>query len=221
MARALIDGRYTTPEHPGSAAAGLLPRSHRRGSAVVDSMALLTAGYWRWDQPPLTQMGWFLSQGALAWTFRCAISPVLLPYHLSRPVGLLRLADPDAEMIFTAWRGRGQSGPLIIGGFAFVAFVGAYVQALFGPDIACFVAGCGSGGCWVTWFHLPAFLHSFIAGGPSSNRPMATAAFTAPRYRGRITQPVVGIVSQPWPCSSPTTVLWPMGLAGRSTGYRH
>src|SRR3546814_9863671 len=80
-------------------------------------------------------------------------------------------------------------GPLIMV-VAFIGFVGAYVQALFGPEMV-FVAGV-MGAVLVTWFtFLPSFIF-ILAGGPFVESTHGNLKFTAPLTA--ITAAVVGVI---------------------------
>ena len=105
--------------------------------------------------------------------------------------------------------GEANPGPLIMV-VAFVAFVGAYVQALFGPDLL-FVAGAVAAAL-VTWFtFLPSFIF-ILAGGPLVESTHGNLRFTAPLTA--ITSAVVGVILN-LAVFFAYHVLWPEGLVGR------
>jgi len=104
--------------------------------------------------------------------------------------------------------GETTPGPLIMV-VAFVGFVGAYVQAAFGPENA-FVAGALAAAL-VTWFtFLPSFLF-ILAGGPLVESTHDDLKFTAPLVA--ITAAVVGVVVN-LAVFFAYHVLWPEGLKG-------
>jgi chromate transporter len=92
---------------------------------------------------------------------------------------------------------------------AFVGFVGAYVQQVFGPDMA-FLAGAVAASL-VTWFtFLPSFLF-ILAGGPLVESTHGDLSFTAPLTA--ITAAVVGVILN-LALFFGYHVLWPAGFAG-------
>jgi chromate transporter len=104
--------------------------------------------------------------------------------------------------------GEANPGPLIMV-VAFIGFVGAYVQALFGPDLL-FVAGAVAAAL-VTWFtFLPSFVF-ILAGGPLVESTHGNLRFTAPLTG--ITAAVVGVILN-LAVFFAYHVLWPRGLAG-------
>jgi len=85
--------------------------------------------------------------------------------------------------------GETTPGPLIMV-VAFVGFVGAYAQALLGPD-SLFLAGALAA-TLVTWFtFLPSFIF-ILAGGPFVESTQNDLKFTAPLTA--ITAAVVGVI---------------------------
>jgi chromate transporter len=93
---------------------------------------------------------------------------------------------------------------------AFVGFIGAYVQQVFGPDQA-FVAGAIAA-TLVTWFtFLPSFLF-ILAGGPLVESTHNELKFTAPLTA--ITAAVVGVIFN-LACFFAYHVLWPKGFEGQ------
>ena len=166
-------------------------------------MALLVTLY-GWDHT-LTQMGWFFTKAALL-TFGGAYA--VLPYVYQGAVGHYGWLTPT-QMIDGLALGETTPGPLIMV-VAFVAFVGAYVKAVFGPD-SLFLAGAVAA-TLVTWFtFLPSFLF-ILAGGPLVESTHGDLKFTAPLTA--ITAAVVGVILNlavffAW------HVFWPQGFQGR------
>jgi chromate transporter len=136
-------------------------------------------------QHTFTQMAWFFTKAALL-TFGGAYA--VLPYVYQGAV--------DAQGWLTATQmidglalGETTPGPLIMV-VAFVAFVGAYANAVLGPD-ALFLAGAAAA-CIVTWFtFLPSFIFIF-AGAPAIESSRGELHLTAPLTG--ITAAVVGVI---------------------------
>jgi chromate transporter len=165
-------------------------------------MAVLTALF-GWDGS-LTQMGWFFTKAALL-TFGGAYA--VLPYVYQGAVGHYGWLTPT-QMIDGLALGETTPGPLIMV-VAFVGFVGAYVQPVFGGDSA-FVSGALAA-CLVTWFtFLPSFLF-ILAGGPLVESTHGELKFTAPLTA--ITAAVVGVILN-LALFFGYHVLWPQGFAG-------
>ena len=166
-------------------------------------MALLCALF-GWDGT-LTQMGWFFTKAALL-TFGGAYA--VLPYVYQGAVEHYGWLTP-AQMIDGLALGETTPGPLIMV-VAFVGFIGAYVQPLFGPGSA-FLGGALAA-LLVTWFtFLPSFLF-ILGGGPLVESTHNALKFTAPLTA--ITAAVVGVILNlalffAW------HVLWPQGWDGR------
>ncbi len=199
---ALIDDDTPTPEHAVFSWAGL--RRVLLAGAVLwlVPMALLMMVF-GW-QHTLTQMSWFFTKAALL-TFGGAYA--VLPYIYQGAVGYYDWLTP-AQMIDGLALGEANPGPLIMV-VAFVGFVGAYVQALFGPELV-FVAGA-AGAVLVTWFtFLPSFIF-ILAGGPFVESTHGNLKFTAPLTA--ITAAVVGVILN-LAVFFAYHVLWPTGLAG-------
>jgi chromate transporter len=180
---ALIDDHTPTPEH-ARFSWGRLWRVVAVGAVLwVVPMALLT-GWLGWDHT-LTQMGWFFTKAALL-TFGGAYA--VLPYVYQGGVSHYGWLTPT-QMIDGLALGETTPGPLIMV-VAFVAFVGGYVKAVFGPD-ALFLAGA-TAAVLVTWFtFLPSFLF-ILAGGPLVESTHGQLSFTAPLTA--ITAAVVGVI---------------------------
>lgn len=102
--------------------------------------------------------------------------------------------------------GETTPGPLIMV-VAFVAFVGAYLQPMFGGDSG-FVSGAVAAAL-VTWFtFLPSFLF-ILAGGPLVESTHGELTFTAPLTA--ITAAVVGVILN-LALFFAYHVLWPQGF---------
>ena len=199
---ALIDDTTPTPEH-----------ARFRGSRLV---ALLAVGAALWLVPmgvltllfgwqgTFTQMGWFFTKAALL-TFGGAYA--VLPYVYQGAVSHYGWLTPT-QMIDGLALGETTPGPLIMV-VAFVGFVGAYVQQVFGADQA-FIAGALAAAL-VTWFtFLPSFLF-ILAGGPLVESTHNQLRFTAPLTA--ITAAVVGVIFN-LALFFGYHVLWPQGFAG-------
>ncbi len=199
---ALIDDDTPTPKHAVFRWTGLVRVALVGAVLWLVPMALLTMAF-GW-QHTLTQMGWFFTKAALL-TFGGAYA--VLPYIYQGAVGYYDWLTP-AQMIDGLALGEANPGPLIMV-VAFVGFVGAYVQALFGPDLV-FVAGA-IGAVLVTWFtFLPSFIF-ILAGGPFVESTHGNLKFTAPLTA--ITAAVVGVILN-LAVFFAYHVLWPTGLAG-------
>ena len=165
-------------------------------------MGLLTALY-GWDGT-LTQMAWFFTKAALL-TFGGAYA--VLPYVYQGAIGHYGWLTPT-QMIDGLALGETTPGPLIMV-VAFVAFVGAYLQPVFGGDSG-FVSGAVAAAL-VTWFtFLPSFLF-ILAGGPLVESTHGELKFTAPLTA--ITAAVVGVILN-LALFFAYHVLWPQGFAG-------
>ena len=197
---ALIDDNTPTPEH------ARFSRIHLAKVVVVGAllwlvpMGLLTVSL-GWTNT-FTQMGWFFTKAALL-TFGGAYA--VLPYVYQGAVGHYGWLTPT-QMIDGLALGETTPGPLIMV-VAFVGFVGAYVQATFGPENA-FIAGALAAAL-VTWFtFLPSFLF-ILAGGPLVESTHDDLKFTAPLVA--ITAAVVGVVVN-LAVFFAYHVMWPEGL---------
>ncbi len=165
-------------------------------------MCLLTLAF-GW-QGTLTQMGWFFTKAALL-TFGGAYA--VLPYVYQGAIDHYGWLTPR-QMIDGLALGETTPGPLIMV-VAFVAFVGAYGQPVFGGDSA-FASGALAAGL-VTWFtFLPSFLF-ILAGGPLVESTHGQLKFTAPLTG--ITAAVVGVILN-LALFFGYHVLWPQGFAG-------
>jgi chromate transporter len=137
-----------------------------------------------WDHT-FTQMSWFFTKAALL-TFGGAYA--VLPYVFHAAVEQFGWVTVTQMMDGLAL-GETTPGPLIMV-VAFVGFVGAYAQALLGPD-SLFLAGALAA-TLVTWFtFLPSFVF-ILAGGPFVESTHNDLKFTAPLTA--ITAAVVGVI---------------------------
>ncbi|WP_137820629.1 chromate efflux transporter [Pseudomonas sp. 2FG] len=200
---ALIDDDTPTPEHARFRWPRLALLLVIGAALWILPMGLLTAAF-GWDGT-LTQMGWFFTKAALL-TFGGAYA--VLPYVYQGAVGHYGWLTPT-QMIDGLALGETTPGPLIMV-VAFVGFVGAYVQQLFGADQA-FLAGAVAASL-VTWFtFLPSFLF-ILAGGPLVESTHNELKFTAPLTA--ITAAVVGVILN-LALFFGYHVLWPQGFSGR------
>ncbi|MGH6609845.1 MAG: chromate efflux transporter [Burkholderiaceae bacterium] len=199
---ALIDDHTPTPAHAVF--------SRQRLAAIVlvgvalwlAPMTLLITGL-SWSHT-LTQMSWFFTKAALL-TFGGAYA--VLPYVYQGAVEHYAWLTPT-QMIDGLALGETTPGPLIMV-VAFVGFVGAYQQALFGSDNL-FIAGAVAA-TLITWFtFLPSFLFILI-GGPLVESTHGDLKFTAPLTA--ITAAVVGAIVN-LTVFFAYHVLWPAGFSG-------
>jgi chromate transporter len=200
---ALIDDDTPPPEHARFSSFKLLRLLLAGAVLWALPMGILTALF-GWEGT-LTQMGWFFTKAALL-TFGGAYA--VLPYVYQGAVGHYGWLTPT-QMIDGLALGETTPGPLIMV-VAFVGFIGAYVNQLFGPDQV-FLAGALAA-TLVTWFtFLPSFLF-ILAGGPlvesTHNELRLTAPLTA------ITAAVVGVILN-LACFFGYHVLWPKGFGGQ------
>lgn len=199
---ALIDDHTPPPPHARFRWPRLIALLLAGAVLWVLPMAVLTALY-GWDGT-LTQMGWFFTKAALL-TFGGAYA--VLPYVYQGAVGHYGWLTPT-QMIDGLALGETTPGPLIMV-VAFVGFVGAYVQQVFGPDQAPLAGTLAA--CLVTWFtFLPSFLF-ILAGGPLVESTHNQLKFTAPLTA--ITAAVVGVILN-LALFFGYHVLWPQGFSG-------
>jgi len=159
--------------------------------------------HYGWDHT-LTQMGWFFTKAALV-TFGGAYA--VLPYVYQGAIDGYAWLSPT-QMIDGLALGETTPGPLIMV-VAFVAFLGGYINQLFGPEHL-LLAGAVAASL-VTWFtFLPSFLFIF-AGGPFIETTHGNLKFTAPLTA--ITAAVVGVIIN-LALFFGYHVLWPDGFAG-------
>jgi chromate transporter len=199
---ALIDDDTPTPEHARFRWSRLVLLALAGALLWLLPMGILTATF-GWEGT-LTQMGWFFTKAALL-TFGGAYA--VLPYVVQGAVGHYGWLTPT-QMIDGLALGETTPGPLIMV-VAFVGFVGAYVQPMFGADQA-FLAGALAA-TLVTWFtFLPSFLF-ILAGGPLVESTHNELKFTAPLTG--ITAAVVGVILN-LALFFGYHVLWPRGFSG-------
>ncbi|WP_420827010.1 chromate efflux transporter [Aquipseudomonas campi] len=199
---ALIDDDTPAPAHARFRWSRLLALLLLGAALWLLPMGLLFALY-GWDGT-LTQMAWFFTKAALL-TFGGAYA--VLPYVYQGAVSHYGWLSPT-QMIDGLALGETTPGPLIMV-VAFVAFVGAYLQPVFGGDSA-FVSGAVAASL-VTWFtFLPSFLFILI-GGPLVESTHNELKFTAPLTA--ITAAVVGVILN-LALFFAYHVLWPQGFAG-------
>ncbi len=198
---ALIDDHTPSPAHAQFRWRRLIHIGVVGGVLWAVPMAGLTWAY-GWGHT-LTQMGWFFTKAALL-TFGGAYA--VLPYVYQGAVAHFEWLTP-IQMMDGLALGETTPGPLIMV-VAFVGFVGAYAQAVLGPD-ALFWAGAMAA-CLVTWFtFLPSFLF-ILAGGPWVESTHKSIQFTAPLTA--ITAAVVGVILN-LALFFAHHVLWPTGFS--------
>ena len=165
-------------------------------------MAILLARF-GWDST-FTQMAWFFTKAALL-TFGGAYA--VLPYIYQGAVEQYHWLT-SVQMIDALALGETTPGPLIML-VAFVGFVGAYTQAVLGPD-ALVLSGMIAA-LLVTWFtFLPSFIF-ILVGGPLVESTHDMLKFTAPLTA--ITAAVVGVIVN-LTLFFAYHVLWPQGFSG-------
>jgi chromate transporter len=155
-------------------------------------------------QHQLTQMSWFFTKAALL-TFGGAYA--VLPYVYQGAVDKFGWLTPGQMMDGLAL-GETTPGPLIMV-VVFVAFVGAYVEASFGPDLM-LLAGI-TAALLVSWFtFLPSFIF-ILAGGPLVESTQGKLQLTAPLTA--ISAAVVGVIVN-LALFFAYHVVWPTGFIG-------
>jgi len=200
--RAIIDDHTPTPPHARYSGKRLARQFALGISLWVLAISLLIALFG--GDSLLTQMAGFFTKAALL-TFGGAYA--VLPYVFQNAVGEYGWVT-TTQMIDGLALGETTPGPLIMV-VAFVGFVGAWAQPLFGADSA--LASGIAGACVATLFtFLPSFLFIF-AGAPFIETTHGRLGFTAPLTA--ITAAVVGVIFNlavffAW------HVFWPGGFAG-------
>jgi chromate transporter len=169
------------------------------GGAV---MAMLIVHY-GW-QGTLTQMGWFFTKAALV-TFGGAYA--VLPYVYQGGVEQYAWLT-GTQMIDGLALGETTPGPLIMI-VAFVGFVGAWSNAIFGSE-SLLLAGAAGASVATLFTFLPSFLFILI-GGPAVEATRGDLKFTAPLTG--ITAAVVGVILN-LAVFFAYHVLWPQGFEG-------
>ncbi|HMW50182.1 MAG TPA: chromate transporter, partial [Cellvibrionaceae bacterium] len=199
---ALIDDHTPSPYHARFGWAHLAKISSVGAILWAVPMGILIATQ-GWEGT-LTQMAWFFTKAALL-TFGGAYA--VLPYVYQGAVGTYAWLTPT-QMIDGLALGETTPGPLIMV-VAFVAFVGGYVKAVFGPDNL-FMSGAVAA-VLVTWFtFLPSFIF-ILAGGPLVESTHGEMKFTGPLTA--ITAAVVGVILN-LALFFGYHVLWPNGFSG-------
>ncbi|HUE93724.1 chromate efflux transporter [Pseudomonas sp.] len=199
---ALIDDDTPPPAHARFSTLHLAKIAAIGATLWLLPMGLLLWLY-GWDGT-LTQMAWFFTKAALL-TFGGAYA--VLPYVYQGAIDHYGWLTPT-QMIDGLALGETTPGPLIMV-VAFVAFVGAYVQQVFGPEQV-FLGGAVAA-TLVTWFtFLPSFLF-ILAGGPLVESTHGELKFTAPLTG--ITAAVVGVILN-LALFFGYHVLWPEGFSG-------
>ncbi|MBT9493589.1 MAG: chromate efflux transporter [Paucibacter sp.] len=200
---ALIDDDTPTPPHARFSRGGML-RVLALGTALwLAAMVwlVLTHGL----DGLLTQMGWFFTKAALL-TFGGAYA--VLPYVFQGAVEQHQWLSA-AQMMDGLALGETTPGPLIMV-VAFVGFVGAWLQPVFGPE-SMFASGA-TAAIVVTFFtFLPSFVF-ILAGGPLVEATHGRLGFTAPL--SAITAAVVGVIVN-LALFFAYHLLWPQGFGGR------
>ncbi|MBV7540455.1 chromate efflux transporter [Acidovorax sp. sic0104] len=199
---ALIDDDTPTPGHARFSRSHLAKVLGAGLALWLGAMAGLVATQ-GW-QGTLTQMAWFFTKAALL-TFGGAYA--VLPYVVQGAVEQYQwLSGP--QMIDGLALGETTPGPLIMV-VAFVGFVGAWLQQVWGPDAL--FAGAAAGAVVVTFVtFLPSFIF-ILAGGPLVEATHGKLGFTAPL--SAITAAVVGVILN-LALFFAYHLLWPKGLSG-------
>jgi chromate transporter len=180
---AIIDDTTPTPAHALFSWARLV-RVLAIGLSLWAAAMLALVMAFGWNAT-LTQMGWFFTKAALL-TFGGAYA--VLPYVYQAAVEDYQWLTA-LQMIDGLALGETTPGPLIMV-VAFVGFVGAWTQQVFGPD-APFLSGAVAA-CVVTYFtFLPSFVF-ILLGGPLVEATHGELKFTAPLTA--ITAAVVGVI---------------------------
>ncbi len=199
---AVIDDHTPRPDHAHFRWPRLMLLLVIGGLLWLLPMSLLI-GLYGWDGT-LTQMAWFFTKAALL-TFGGAYA--VLPYVYQGAVDHYGWLTPG-QMIDGLALGETTPGPLIMV-VAFVAFIGGYVQQVFGAE-QLFLAGALAA-TLVTWFtFLPSFLF-ILVGGPLVESTRDELKFTAPMTG--ITAAVVGVILN-LAAFFAYHVLWPEGFGG-------
>ncbi|MDZ4297619.1 MAG: chromate efflux transporter [Moraxellaceae bacterium] len=167
---------------------------------ILPMLALVA--FYGWEHT-YSQMAWFFTKAALL-TFGGAYA--VLPYVYEGAVNYYSWLTP-VQMIDGLALGEATPGPLIMV-VAFVAFIGGYINEVFGPE-QLFLAGAVAA-IIVTWFtFLPSFLF-ILGGGPLVESTHGNLKFTAPLTG--ITAAVVGVILN-LGLYFIYHVIWPAGFA--------
>jgi chromate transporter len=177
---AIIDDSTPTPQHARY-------RTSRLVVVIAASLAIWAIAFLAvrgWERT-LGDMAGFFTQAALL-TFGGAYA--VLPYVYQAAVEQQQwLTGP--QMIDGLALGETTPGPLIMV-VAFVGFVGAWTQQVFGSD-ASFIAGVAGAAVATFFTFLPSFVFIFV-GGPLVESTHGDLRFTAPL--SGITAAVVGVI---------------------------
>ena len=199
---ALIDDDTPTPAH-----------AHFKWSRLL---AVVLAGALLWALPmaalvlsggwghAYTQMAWFFTKAALL-TFGGAYA--VLPYVYQGAVDQHQWLS-GLQMIDGLALGETTPGPLIMV-VAFVGFVGAWLQPVFGADTM-MLSGAVAASVVTFFTFLPSFVF-ILAGGPLVEATHGKLGFTAPL--SAITAAVVGVILN-LALFFAYHVLWPSGFGG-------
>lgn len=228
----LAGGRVAAARHEGASPAGCAEAVQDNEAAPAPTAAwriallgalcwLLPMGLLLWlagGEHTLTRMAWFFSKAALV-TFGGAYA--VLPYVCQAAVSDFGWLSATQMMDGLAL-GETTPGPLIMV-LAFVGFVGAYGEALFGPDQR-FLAGALAA-VLVSWnTFLPSFLF-ILLGAPLVERSRHLPRLAAPL--AGVTAAVVGVmlslaawfVSHAlWPLPNGATESAVLGVSGTPSG---
>ncbi|MDC8772645.1 chromate efflux transporter [Roseateles albus] len=199
---ALIDDDTPTPAHARFTRSRLI-RVLAIGAGLwlaAMGLLLLTQGF----ESLLTQMGWFFTKAALM-TFGGAYA--VLPYVYQGAVEQHQWLSA-AQMMDGLALGETTPGPLIMV-VAFVGFVGAWLQPVFGSD-SLFLSGAVAATVVTYFTFLPSFVF-ILAGGPLVEATHGKLGFTAPL--SAITAAVVGVIVN-LALFFAYHVLWPTGFGG-------
>ncbi len=199
---ALVDDDTPTPEHARIERARLAKVLGIGLLLWLTALGLLVAfGGW---QGLLAQLGWFFTKAALL-TFGGAYA--VLPYVYQGAVEQHQwLSAP--QMIDGLALGETTPGPLIMV-VAFVGFVAAWSQPVWGPDSALW-SGAAAALVVTLFTFLPSFVF-ILAGGPLVEATHGRLGFTAPLTG--VTAAVVGVILN-LALFFASHVLWPQGLVG-------
>lgn len=205
--RALIDDDTPPPAHARF--------SWRRFATVfvvsvglwLVAMGALVAAYGL--DSALVQMGWFFTKAALM-TFGGAYA--VLPYVYQGAVEHFHWLTAT-QMIDGLALGETTPGPLIMV-VSFVAFVGAWTHAIFGPD-SLLLAGAAAATVVTFFTFLPSFFF-ILLGGPFIESTHGNLKFTAPL--AAITAAVVGVIVN-LAVFFAYHVVWPKGFGGGADGW--
>ena len=197
---ALIDDDTPVPEHARFNWSRLVMISVIGLSIWAVAMFVLSMHY-GWENT-LTQIGWFFTKAALV-TFGGAYA--VLPYVYQGAVEHYQWLS-GTQMIDGLALGETTPGPLILV-VAFVGFVGAWTQEIFGPQ-ALALAGFAGASVATLFTFLPSFMF-ILLGGPAVEATRGDLKFTAPLTG--ITAAVVGVILN-LAVFFAMHVLWPEGL---------